>query len=108
MKHVRAMGVLLALVSLPISGCVQQARESSDSAWITLLDGTNLDHWTKLGSANWQVLDGVVQADQGNGYLVSKNSYTDLQILAEFWVDTPANSGIFVRCGDPQKISSGS
>jgi hypothetical protein len=106
MNHLRAMGVLLALFGLPISGCVHQAGEPTDSGWITLLDGTNLDHWTTVGKANWRVLDGVVQADQGNGYLVSKNSYTDLQIRAEFWVDTPANSGIFIRCGDPQKISS--
>ena len=103
MNHLRAMGVLLALFSLPISGCVQQARESSDSGWITLLDGTNLDHWTTVGKANWRVLDGVVQADQGNGYLVSKSTYTDFQIRAEFWVDTPANSGIFIRCIDAAK-----
>jgi hypothetical protein len=38
--------------------------------------------------------------------LVSKNSYTDFQIRAEFWVDPAANSGIFIRCTDPQKISS--
>jgi Domain of Unknown Function (DUF1080) len=37
---------------------------------------------------------------------VSKNSYTDFQIRAEVWVDPAANSGIFIRCTDPQKISS--
>lgn len=28
------------------------------------------------------------------------------QIRAEFWADPAANSGIFIRCTDPQKISS--
>jgi hypothetical protein len=48
----------------------------------------------------------VVQADKGSGFLVSKKSYTDFQIRAEFWADPAANSGIFIRCTDPQKISS--
>ena len=107
MKHLCIVALGLLIAGLPLSGCVQQAGDSTDSGWITLLDGSNLDHWTTVGKANWRVLDGIVQADQGNGYLVSKNSYTDLQIRAEFWVDTPANSGIFIRCGDPQKFSSG-
>jgi hypothetical protein len=36
------------------------------------------------------------------GYLVTKQPYTDFEIRAEFWVDTPANSGIFIRCDTPQ------
>ena len=65
-----------------------------------------MDQWTTIGNANWHVADGVVQADQGNGHLVSKSSYADFQIRAEFWVDTQANIGIFVRCADPQKIAT--
>ena len=38
------------------------------------------------------IIDGVVQAYQGNGFLVSKNTYTDFEIKAEFWVDTKASS----------------
>ena len=74
--------------------------------WITLFDGSNLDNWNTIGNANWRLVDGAVQADKGNGHLVSKNSYTDFQIRAEFWVDSDANSGIFIRCTDPQKIGS--
>ena len=32
----------------------------------------------------------------------AKQPYTDFEIRAEFWVDTPANSGIFIRCDNPQ------
>jgi len=53
-------------------------------------------------------VDGVVQADKGNGFLVSKNSYTDFQLRAEFWVDTAANSGIFIRCTNPEKVGTDS
>jgi len=106
MRNLRAVVLLLTLFGLTITGCVQPAGESADSGWITLLDGTNLDHWTKLGTANWRLEDGVVVADKGSGHLVSKGTYTDFQIRAEFWVDNAANSGIFIRCIDTQKISS--
>jgi putative component of toxin-antitoxin plasmid stabilization module len=32
------------------------------------------------------VEDKLLQADKGSGHLVSKNSYGDFQIRAEFWV----------------------
>jgi 3-keto-disaccharide hydrolase len=69
----------------------------------TLFDGKNIDAFNKVGDANWTIADGVVQADKGmGGYLVTKQPYTDFEIRAEFWVDTPANSGIFIRCDNPQ------
>ena len=77
MGQLRIVALGLLLVAWPLSGCVQQAGDQADSGWITLLDGSNLDHWTTVGKANWRVVDGVVQADQGNGHLVSKNSYSD-------------------------------
>jgi Domain of Unknown Function (DUF1080) len=72
-------------------------------AWTTLFDGKNMDGFNKVGDANWTIADGVLQADKGmGGYLVTKQPYTDFEIRAEFWVDTPANSGIFIRCDNPQ------
>jgi hypothetical protein len=71
--------------------------------WTTLFDGKNIDAFNKVGDANWTIADGVLQADKGmGGYLVTKQPYTDFEIRAEFWVDTPANSGIFLRCDNPQ------
>jgi len=71
--------------------------------WTTLFDGKNLDAFNKVGDANWRVVDGVVQADKGmGGYLVTRQPYGDFEIKAEFWVDEPANSGIFIRCADAQ------
>lgn len=73
------------------------------SGWTTLFDGKNIDAFNKVGDANWTIADGVLQADKGmGGYLVTKQPYTDFEIRAEFWVDTPANSGIFIRCDNPQ------
>jgi hypothetical protein len=73
---------------------------------VSLFDGKSLDNFNQVGNANWRIEDGVIVADKGNGFLVSKNSYTDYQIRAEFWIDTEANSGVFIRCTDPDKIGS--
>ena len=78
--------------------------------WITLLDSTNKGDWSEVGAANWEMKDGAMIADKLNGkdlgYLVTKNSYKDFQIRAEFWVDTTANSGIFIRATDPKKVTA--
>lgn len=76
--------------------------------WITLLDSTNKGDWGEVGTANWEMKDGAMTADKLNGkdlgYLVTKNSYKDFQIKAEFWVSDDANSGIFIRCEEPKSI----
>ena len=41
-----------------------------------------------------------------SSYLVSRNTYKDFTIKAEFWVDDDANSGIFIRCQDRDKIDA--
>src|SRR5271165_3770314 len=92
--------VLIALAAVPLAH-----RASGQAGWITLFDGKNLDNWNKIGDANWTLADGVVTADKGSDFLVSKNSYGDFELRAEFWVDEDANSGIFIRCTDPDKVT---
>jgi len=81
------------------------ARGQTGDGWTILFDGKNLDNWSQIGDANWKLEDGGVVANQGNGFLVSKKPYGDFQLRAEFWVDDDANSGVFIRCEDPQKIT---
>jgi len=98
----------LLAIAFAVFGCSSQPPAQGDTGWTTLFDGSSLDQWNQIGNANWRLAEGVVQADQGNGFLVSKNSYADFQIRSEFWVDSNANSGIFLRCADPQKVTSAS
>ena len=60
--------------------------------------------WKKIGDADWKIEDGAAVATKGTGYLVSKQPYGDFQLRAEFWADEETNSGIFIRCSDPEKI----
>jgi Domain of Unknown Function (DUF1080) len=93
----------LALAALSVTGC----SSLPGSGWITLLDGGNgLSQWTMVGDANWRVMDGAVQADKGSGFLVTRDSWSDFEIRAEFWADEDANSGIFIRAQDTNKIGA--
>jgi 3-keto-disaccharide hydrolase len=109
MKH-RLVVMSLLLVGLAVVWQAHEASGQSSSGWTTLFDGKNLDHWNRLGEANWTIVDGIVQADkkvgEGSAFLVSKNTYTDFQLKVEFWVDAVANSGVFIRCTDPRKITT--
>ena len=85
------------------------AASGADDGWITLLDTGKKGDWNEVGKANWEMKDGVMTADKLDGkdlaYLVTKNAYKDFQIRAEFWVDTEANSGIFIRCEKPGAVN---
>ena len=100
----RIVTTLLAIVL--IAGCASQPG----AAWVTLIDGgTGLDNFIRVGDANWRVVDGALQADaktdKAASFLVTKNSYTDFRIRAEFWVSDDANSGIYMRCADIKNLT---
>jgi hypothetical protein len=100
----RSLAITLGLV---IGGLVVvHASPQAPAGWTTLFDGKNLTAFNRIGDANWQLADGVVQANKGNGYLVTKNTYADYQLKVEFWVDDEANSGVFIRCENPQQITA--
>ncbi len=106
MKHWSV--ITLALLAAAAVWQVGDASGQSSDGWVTLFDGKNIDNFNRIGDANWRIEDGAVVADKAtiNSYLVSKETYGDFQIRAEFWVSDDANSGIFIRCTDPEKVTS--
>src|SRR5215813_10670486 len=96
MKRLSLVAVALFGSALVVAGC--SMIPGMDGGWTTLIDGTKgLENFNQIGDANWRAEDGAIVADKGKGgYLVSKNSYKDFQIRAEFWADTTTNSGIFL------------
>jgi hypothetical protein len=93
-----------AVVVLAFAGCAQMQRMTG-MGWETLVDGDKgLENFSRVGDANWRAEGGAIVADRGKGgYLVTKNSYKDFEIRAEFYAETDTNSGVFIRCGDPAK-----
>ncbi|HZV20002.1 MAG TPA: DUF1080 domain-containing protein [Hyphomicrobiales bacterium] len=105
MKRWSGIAIVLTVV-VAVAWHSGNAFSQAAGGWVTLFDGKNLDQWNTIGDANWRLEGGLVVADKGSGFLVSKGSYGDFQVKAEFWVNDDANSGIFIRCADPQKVDS--
>jgi len=100
--------VLIAglLVSAALAGCASSRGSGGSGNWVTLLDGKSLTGWNQIGNGNWRIEDGLVVGDKGKaGFLVSPRTYKDFQIRAEFWASDDANSGIFIRGEDAQKMT---
>jgi Domain of Unknown Function (DUF1080) len=104
MKRLFSLGLAL-LVALSLAACA-----SLGGGWVTLIDGEQgLANFERLGDANWRAEGGAIVADKGKGgFLVTKESYRDFIIKAEFWAETDTNSGIFIRAADRAKIGADS
>ena len=96
----------LVLGTLLIALTTFQPATSAQGAWTTMFDGKSLNGWNIVGDANWEVVDGVIQANKGTGFLVTPAPYTNFQITLDFWVTDDANSGVFIRCEDPKNIGA--
>src|SRR5258705_4425303 len=104
MKRIFAMAA--AMLACGLGGCGMMPEQASAGGWVTLFDGRSLDSFERVGDANWTIDGGSVVATKGSGFLVTKNTYGDFEIRAEFWADADANSGIFIRCDDRVKITA--
>lgn len=102
----RLSAFVLIAAALLIAGCANMPS----SGWVTLIDGEKgIENFNRIGDANWRAEGGAIVADKGKGgHLVSKKSYSNFKIYAEFWADHTTNSGIFMRAADPLKIGADS
>jgi len=64
MKRVIAITIGLLVIGLTAAG---QANKAA-AGFTTLFDGKNLAAFNTIGDANWQLMDGVVQANKGTGF----------------------------------------
>ena len=112
MRHSSTRAFALA-ATLVIGGTLHAtppAAAQTGAGWVTLFDGKTIgSEWDRVGESNWRVEDGAIVADkrtgEGAAHLVSKTKYKDFQVYVEFWASDDANSGIFLRCQDPAKIT---
>ena len=106
MKRIAAVATLSVILVLAGFLLASNTSAQMKGKWTTLFDGSSLDGWNMIGDANWRLEDKLAVADKGTGFLVSKDSYGDFEVRAEFWVDAKANSGVFLRCSDPKNVTA--
>jgi len=67
---------------------------------VELFDGKSLDTWgVQVASkpSGWSVVDGAMTNEKGANNLVSKQTFKDFKIQAEYRIETGSNSGIYLR-----------
>jgi len=95
-----AMGLLFAGLGAVLGLSSEAAEQASKMTMLT--DGRDFKNFDQVGNASWRIAERAIAADKGAGYLVTKESYGDFKLRAEFWADEGTNSGVFIRCENPQ------
>jgi hypothetical protein len=103
-----AIFAIALLLGFAAMSSADRAIAQSGPGWVQIFDGKNLGDWDRFGETNWRVEGGAIVADKRTSktpaYLLTKNKYKDFQLHIEFWASPDANSGIFMRCSDLQKV----
>ncbi len=92
-----------AILLAALGGCAH--LHGGDSGWTNLLAG-GVGGFNNVGDANWRMADGALVSDKGIGFLVTKQPYGDFEMHVEFYAETDTNSGVFIRCSDPVKLTA--
>lgn len=97
------------VIGLFFSGVTACATKNADTSWTELVHGAHgLENFYRIGGADWHTTDDAIEATEMSkapGFLVSKNIYQNFVMRVEFWASEDANSGIFLRCQDPNHIT---
>lgn len=101
-----AIKLLLTLtISIAALFIGPNASAQNSEGFVNLINELDLSRWNIIGNANWVIGKGVIESDKPYGFLVSTEVYKNLEIRAEFWAEPNTNSGIFIRCQNPQQLS---
>jgi hypothetical protein len=105
--HMNRRTVLKTALLAGAAAVTSSRAFAQGAGWMPLFDGKSLDHFSPIGDANWRLENGILVADKASkiSYQVSKQDYTDFELRAEFWVSDDANSGVFIRCTDPNVVN---
>jgi hypothetical protein len=96
----------VALTLIVLAACGGGSTVDEDG-WRPLFNNSDLSGWDIVGDANWRVEERAARADRSTGasFLVSEDRFANFDLELEFWVDSEANSGVFLRCQDAATIT---
>lgn len=93
----------------PMGGPAESATPPVAAAQeeVVLFDGSNLDSFDTLGEPEWNIIDDYVESESPErGFLVTKETYANFRVEAEFYPGPGTNSGIFIRCQDRNEVTA--
>jgi hypothetical protein len=68
-----------------------------DRKWTTLFNGTDLTGWSRQGKAQWAVRNGTIIGSDGDGFLLTEQSFGPFEFQTYFRTSPHANGGIYYR-----------
>lgn len=75
----------------------------SQEKWKTLFNGKNLEGWSVSGPAQWSVQDNAIVGFDGDGYLISRDSYSRYEFQVYVRTSEHANGGLQQRWQSEQQ-----
>jgi len=91
-KLILKTGILFLLIL--ITACAEKSTSYE------VLFQKDANDWFSEGDAEWKFIDGALKGslENGSGFVMTKESYSDFILELEFKPDSTINSGIFIRC----------
>jgi len=92
--------IIAVIVTFLISSSLSLDSFSQSNAYEVLFDGKSLDKWCpknapKSAIKGWKIEDGMLFMDgEGGGDIITKEKYSDFELVFEFNLTENANSGI--------------
>lgn len=78
--------------------------EEIEDGWISLFDGESLFGWKQVTKTDWKVVDGTIQATDGEiGLLCTTTQFADYIFRVDFLAEENTNSGVFLRTSPKPK-----
>jgi len=74
----------------------------SQERWTELFNGRDLRGWTVQGDAKWEVENGKIIARNGDGYLITDETFSSFEFQTYVWTSKQANGGVFFRWNSDQ------
>ena len=91
------------LCALALGGC---SYFKNTEGLTVLFAGKDSGTFVRVGDAQWRLADGVLGADAGTGFLVTKETFRDFQLHVELYVEADTHAGIFLRCDNAANPSA--
>lgn len=79
--------------------------------WKPLFNGRDLSGWRERGvsrsqPSRWKVVEGILTAEPGDGWLASEESFGDFVLRVEWRIGEHGNSGVFFRVPEQNFVGS--
>lgn len=112
-SHIISLLLLTLIVgwTMPATSLLAQTpgltQQEIEEGWISLFDGETLFGWNQVTKTDWKVVDGTIQATDGEiGLLCTTTQFADYILRVDFLAQENTNSGIFLRTSPQPKSPS--